>query len=73
MKLFEFLTGWIGESYERLYVWAHDESEARRLAEPNLKGHEVITVLLLLKNTDEPFATLLSDSGWREVPAEEKR
>ncbi len=66
MILFEIRTGWTGESYERCYVWAVDEEEAREEFE---SVHGEFTsrhkIQQLFDGDDRlPFVTNLSTEGW---------
>lgn len=69
MNLYEIANGWIGESYVRTYVWAHDEAEARILAaeafESRQEGSsEDMRVTFCFSSDAQPFASVPSDSGW---------
>lgn len=69
MNLYEVYNGWTGESYVRVYVWAHDENEARTLAAAAFEKHkagtsEYMHVTHCFSSDAAPFATVPSDSGW---------
>lgn len=77
MKLYEATNGWLGGSYTRAYVWAHDEAEALELARQRFKADENplfkpevrkswnnVQLELLFEDTGEPFCTEVSDEGW---------
>ena len=62
--LFEIRTGNMGNSYERSYVWADDETHARRLfasRHPNATAEEIEP---LFSSTSDPFCSGLSDDGF---------
>jgi hypothetical protein len=65
MYLFEIQTGWIGESYERCYVWAESTDQARHVF--NLSygpAREAKKIDCLFHKDDPPFITRLSGSGF---------
>ena len=80
MKLFEVYSGWTGETYERAYVWAQNEDEAKRLSRTQytaqFKGGyrdredgpveaQELRLQMLFDSEDEgPFCTSFSGSGW---------
>ncbi len=65
MNLYEVQTGWVGESYERCYVWATDEDEARSLFATKFPQKKADVVQhLLCGDNPAPFITDLSDCGW---------
>ena len=68
--LFEINTGYMGESYVRVYAWAESEAHAielAKLANPqkiNAKYFTEPAVTKLLSEDTECFATKLSDSSF---------
>jgi hypothetical protein len=65
MKLYEILTGAIGESYERAYAWAESEDHAKRLfRERHNRG--IARINLLMDSRAAPFCTALDCAGWPE-------
>jgi hypothetical protein len=64
MTLYEVVTGMVGESYERAYVWADNERQARLLFAKANPESRIGEVFVLLSDTDHPFATKISDCGW---------
>lgn len=64
ITLYEIQTGWIGEAYERAYVWAESEQQARELFEATEPEHPARHVIPLFQADAKPFITKLSDSGW---------
>ena len=69
MKLWEIDTDFIGESYERCYVWCQNEEEARRMfvnAHPNRDIKKISGILLMFDEKDPAFITELSDCGFGE-------
>jgi hypothetical protein len=78
MTLFVLVTGGIGESYERCYVWAHDRAHAFQLAWPicQAKYHDIteeevraLEIHALFDASAAPFCSPLSDSGFDETDA----
>ena len=63
MSLWEIDTGFTGESYCRAYAWASSEAEAVDLFKTKHPLAEARTVRRLFGASDEPFVTLISDSG----------
>jgi hypothetical protein len=65
MILFEITTGRMGESYERCYVWASNETQAIQLY---LLRYQDLPekVRPLFNETDAQFITSLSDSGFND-------
>lgn len=75
--LFEITTGYMGEGYERCYVWAGDEESARQMFQQaygtddgyrvaNLnppKPREIVEIKKLFSSDDEDFVSEMSDSG----------
>ncbi len=67
MTLYEALTGWMGESHERCYIWAWDEEAARKLFAATYPHRELRELKILLgSQDDQPMITKLSDCGWEE-------
>lgn len=74
MTLYELTNGYIGESYVRVYAWAHSAEEAITLARPKFEArgkrerHDDyaanLTATVLFSADDAPFATEASDEGW---------
>lgn len=73
MILYAYITGAIGEAYERCYVWAGDRQEADRLVlEEARKTYSALTladveqwqVERLFGAEAAPFCSRLSDSGF---------
>jgi hypothetical protein len=65
-RLMEILTGAVGESYVRCYVWADDARDAERLFRDR-HGEERIHSMRILMTADSPgFCTKLDDGGWPE-------
>lgn len=68
MTLFEITTGWIGESYERAYVWAESEEYARSLFEAvHSPKRSIAHCEAKLSSSDEGFITELSDCGFGDI------
>lgn len=64
MTLFEITTGVYGESYERCYVWAANESVARHLFESKYPKAELRELTQLFDDTESHFVTNLSSGGF---------
>lgn len=67
MNLYEIRTGRMGESYERAYAWAADDTEAVRLFKeknPLISAWRLDLKLLLEGRHVEGFSTQVSDEGW---------
>ena len=66
MRLFEILTGWMGESFVRAYAWAPNEDTARRLFDERNQNpkYKIKEIRLLLDSATPAFCTKASDSGW---------
>jgi hypothetical protein len=79
MTLFMLVTGGIGESYERCYVWAEDREQALQLAYPIcLAKYPAMTaeqlraceMEVLFHDDARPFCTPFSDSGFARAESE---
>lgn len=65
MNLYEITTGRCGESYERCYVWAEDEEEARIVfVLVHGRDHRCVKVELLFSSSMPAFCTGISDNGF---------
>lgn len=64
MKLFEVLTGRMGESYERCYAWCGSAERARELFGRKNPDIPVRGVFELMDGGDREFVTDLDDAGW---------
>ncbi len=64
MKLFEIITGAIGESYVRAYAWAESEERACSLFEELHPKKPVKRIRPLFSATEPEFCTLANDHGW---------
>jgi len=63
MNLYEIKTGYVGESYERCYVWADSEERAKQLFKETSLA-DIRSFKILLTSDQQEFVTILSDSGW---------
>ena len=67
MDLFEMITGRVGESYERSYVWARSESRALQAFRERFPLRpEPRECVLILSSGDNEFVTEFDDSGFGE-------
>ncbi len=66
MMLFEIVTGFSDQSYERAYCWARDEEEAAALAKEKFppERHASLRAFLLFRGDDAPFCSDPDDQGW---------
>jgi hypothetical protein len=82
MSLYVVTNGFVGETYVRVYVWAPDEVAAVSLAREAFKKKaeaenydksywSYLRCLKVFSNTDVPFCTLPSDSGFHMEDEEE--
>lgn len=67
MTLFEFITGHVGESYERAYVWAATETRAHELFATAHPDRFAVSVRALFHFYQGEFVTKLSDSGFNDL------
>ena len=66
MALFEIVTSHVGESYVRVYCWERSEDMARaRFAKTYGRNYTIQSVTELFSESDEPFISYLSDSGFK--------
>jgi hypothetical protein len=66
MGLFEILTGYVGCSFERCYVWAANGERAMELFRERFTHREAKEIRLLVRSDDQEFITRLDDEGFRE-------
>jgi hypothetical protein len=66
MTLFEATTGRVGESYERCYVWAASEADARDVYRAR-HGGLGSAIRELFRSDAAPFCTGLTDHGWPDA------
>lgn len=64
MKLYEVISGGIGNSYVRAYVWAEDEPKALELYRRRNPKRTIEEVKELFDQSSPPFSTLADDDGW---------
>ena len=64
MTLFEIRTGYIGESYERAYVWCENVDEARVMYDMKHKGRPFMEIEELFSADSVRFVTKLSSDGF---------
>lgn len=69
MRLYEICTGHYGESYERCYVWATSEEQARSIFDESEFGKrkKIKELSLLFSGDSNCFITRLSDNGFGEI------
>lgn len=67
MKLFEVTNGWMGEAYNRCYVWAADKTDALRLAEAAF--HQ--SALRQNKSLPEQHDARYPEEYWKELECRE--
>lgn len=63
MILFEILTGYTGESYERCYAWAETRERAIEMFREKHPNREAKIVQTILESKEGEFITCLDDSG----------
>ena len=64
MSLFEITTGYMGESFERCYVWAESKERAIEMFRAKFPNREPKLCDRLLSFDDAEFITKLDDSGF---------
>ncbi len=64
MILYEVTTGVCGESYQRCYVWAETEEEARDIVTDNHGDRDDYSIRFLFSSDSDQFVTNLSTEGW---------
>lgn len=68
MYLFVILTGRMGESYERCYVWSESKDVAYDMFKERYGGNvSAIDIRMLFSSEALPFVTGLSDSGFDDL------
>lgn len=63
--LYEIVTGAMGESYVRAYVWCDSEEKAIEMFKAKHPSSIIASVRFLLASWGMPFVTDLSDSGFK--------